>query len=55
MKKIRRGEDSGSEIYHTNEECPAYPESVRDVREDDERRGVRECEYCKDLRVEAIV
>jgi len=53
MKKISAG--SMGEIYHTTEDCPMFPDETRDVTESDERRGVRECTYCKDAKMEEIV
>lgn len=34
-------------IYHTNEDCPYYPDDVRGVSEQDIARGIRECQWCK--------
>lgn len=36
-----------SRVYHTARLCPRFPSQVRRLREDDLRRSVACCEWCR--------
>lgn len=46
MKWVSMDNDN-PEKYHTQRDCPFFPESVRELQEDDLRRGIGHCQHCK--------